>query len=488
MLGKIIRHELLLMRKDKTVWLVVLCFALAIGYAVWNRAAEIEKFKPTLKEWAAINERNIQKAKNETREIDQKIADGKYTDETPLAYNQRNPRYAPNNLTPTIPLPPAPLGVLAVGRSDLDTFAYRVSINTAPERRREQTDYPLKLLIGHLDLAFVMLYFYPLFILALSFNLISSEKESGTLALLLAQPLTLRTLILGKLAARALVIFGSTFLFSAAALLLFAKLDYADPNIMTGLFLWLSAILIYGVFWFGLALVANYRAKTSAACAFILMVAWFVLTILLPSSINLTATLIYPVPSRTEFINAQRGTSLELSQEKENITARVKQFLSEHPEFPPARRYDDPSLYWMDSAQRTVETMRRMQPVNDRFDGQLERQRRLTKFLSVASPLTIMQNLLPEIAGTGRIRYQSFLTQIDDFQVRWRKLFWTKTFFQTPMQADDYDLIPRFSLVESDSQGLVKESILPISMLLIQMILIGYCGLRFFSNRYLETK
>jgi ABC-2 type transport system permease protein len=83
----------------------------------------------------------------------------------------------------TIPLPPSPLAVLSVGRSDLDTLAYRVETNTPPTPRREQTDYPLRLLMGHLDFAFVVLYLYPLFILALSYNQISFEREGGMLSL-----------------------------------------------------------------------------------------------------------------------------------------------------------------------------------------------------------------------------------------------------------------------------------------------------------------
>jgi hypothetical protein len=41
MLGKIVKHELRLLRKDQTVWLVIACFGLVIGYAVLSRSAEI---------------------------------------------------------------------------------------------------------------------------------------------------------------------------------------------------------------------------------------------------------------------------------------------------------------------------------------------------------------------------------------------------------------------------------------------------------------
>ena len=43
-------------------------------------------------------------------------------------------------------------------------------------------------------------------ILALSYNLISQEKEQGTLAILMSQPIALKTLVLGKVGLRAAVV------------------------------------------------------------------------------------------------------------------------------------------------------------------------------------------------------------------------------------------------------------------------------------------
>jgi ABC-2 type transport system permease protein len=45
-------------------------------------------------------------------------------------------------------------------------------------------------------------FLFPLRILALSYNLLSAEREQGTLALVLSQPVRLSTVVLGKLVAR----------------------------------------------------------------------------------------------------------------------------------------------------------------------------------------------------------------------------------------------------------------------------------------------
>jgi ABC-2 type transport system permease protein len=66
-----------------------------------------------------------------------------------------------------------------------------------------EMENPWNLLSGHVDVAFVVVYLLPLLIFALSYNLLSVEREQGTLRMLLSQPLNLTTLLLGKVTVRA---------------------------------------------------------------------------------------------------------------------------------------------------------------------------------------------------------------------------------------------------------------------------------------------
>ena len=242
--------------------------------------------------------------------------------------------------------------------------------------------------------------------------------------------------------------------------------------------LWLVAIIIFGGYWFGLALIVNRRARTSASCAVSLMIGWFMMAILLPGAITLAASLSFPVPSRTEFVNARRSIAFDLLAEEHRATERARQFLREHPALPSDYTYDAAALSWMDAAQRSAETEKRMGPVKDRFDGQVQLQRRMTAYLSAVSPLTVMQQLLPEISGTGRRRYESFLSQVRDFQARWRALFWTKAFFQQRMASVDYDAIPRFRFREASSIGLLSDALVPMLILATQVAIIHYLAWR----------
>src|SRR3546814_1065194 len=95
--------------------------------------------------------------------------------------------------------------------------------------------------------------------------MLSGEKESGTLALAMTQPVSLRTFMAGKLLSRiallmlVIVIIGLyAMLFSGSAL---GVLDDPDAWVRFGLFL--LATFIYSLFWFGLGVFVNSLNKSS---------------------------------------------------------------------------------------------------------------------------------------------------------------------------------------------------------------------------------
>ncbi len=99
---------------------------------------------------------------------------------------------------------------------------------------------PLKLLTGYWDFSFVLVYLYPLLILALSYSMIAAEKEDGVMALLLSQPVGLKTLIAGKIVARAVIIFGCVIVFSLFGFLL-SGIEMAENGSFARLGSWLIA-------------------------------------------------------------------------------------------------------------------------------------------------------------------------------------------------------------------------------------------------------
>ena len=127
-------------------------------------------------------------------------------------------------------LPPGPLAPLAIGQSDLLPYYFKVSTDARENIvAATELENPQRLLVGRFDLAFVLIYLYPLLILGITYNMLSAEKEQGTLALALSQPVSLSTLVTGKVTLRALLLVGIVVVFSAVALAA-AGADLAAPG------------------------------------------------------------------------------------------------------------------------------------------------------------------------------------------------------------------------------------------------------------------
>jgi ABC-2 type transport system permease protein len=98
---------------------------------------------------------------------------------------------------------------LALGQRDVNPYYLKLRLlGLQGQLYASENVNPAKALSGNFDLAFVLVYLFPLLIIALGFNLLSSEREQGILPLLLAQPVSATQLVGAKLAFRLAVVLG----------------------------------------------------------------------------------------------------------------------------------------------------------------------------------------------------------------------------------------------------------------------------------------
>jgi len=124
-------------------------------------------------------------------------------------------------------------------------------------------------LAGRFDLAFVLVFLLPLLILVLSYNVLSQEKERGTLQITLAQsPLSIGKLVFGKIVARLTLVLALTIGLSIPGL--FVSGATLNSHTLPRLLLWILATMLYTFFWFALAIAVNAFGRSSATNAVIL--------------------------------------------------------------------------------------------------------------------------------------------------------------------------------------------------------------------------
>ncbi|MFM8532424.1 MAG: ABC transporter permease [Acidimicrobiia bacterium] len=468
MFGRILKHEWRALTADATVWAIAAIFAAAIGYGVWNGGRWVTFQRGALQSAAAEESARYDRLKAQVAALS---APGAKV--SPFA-DPRSPSNLGGRLGPRYAmLPPGPLAPLAIGQSDLLPYYFKVSTDARENIvTATEIENPNRLLAGRFDLAFVIIFLYPLLILALTYNMLSSEQEQGTLSLALSQPVSLRTMVSGKVALRALVLLALLVAFSAAALAVTGA-DLSAPGAATRLSLWLAIVAAYGAFWFALSIAVAALGKNSTTNATILASAWLVLIVMTPSLFNLMASVFYPVPSRVEMVQATRVAQDEANKGGAQALAR---FYDDHPELAtgdPAQAMNDFNVV---RVAVNDEVERRVRPVVDRYEAQLAKQQGMMDSLRFLSPAILMQGALNDIAGTGTERHRDYLAQVDAYHQRWRDYFVPKIFAKALMA--DFDAIPRFEYREEPTGAVAARVAMALAGLLIPAVAIAVFGLR----------
>lgn len=341
-------------------------------------------------------------------------------------------------------MPPAPLAALAIGQSDLHPYYFKVSTNSKETfLNNDEIENPVHLLAGRFDLAFVLLYLFPLVILAFSYNIVSAEKEAGTLALTLSQPVSLVRVVLGKLALRAVFLLALAVGLSVAGVLI-GGADLAAEGAMVRLLLWIGVTAAYGAFWFALAIAVNALGRGSSANAVALAGLWLLFVVVAPSVLNVAVKAAYPVPSRVELIQAIRVAGDEAARQGSKLLAR---YFEDHPELAPQETGSGAGPADFGALQVAVSdaTERRVQRVLAAFDRQLANQQRMVDRFRFLSPAIVAQSAFNDLAGSSAHRYRHFLGQVDDYHRRWRDFFLPRIIRKEKLSAGDLDRLPAFS-------------------------------------------
>jgi ABC-2 type transport system permease protein len=467
MFGRILLHEWRTLTADASIWSIVAIFALAIGYGTFNGARWV-RFEQRAIEEAAREERD-RFAQHESAIL---LINSGELKVSPFA-DPRSPQVAGGRLAARYAvMPPAPLAALSIGQSDLLPYYFKVTSDAKENvTAGAEIENPHRLLTGRFDLAFVLIYLYPLLILAISYNILSSEKEQGTLALVLSQPVALRTLTVGKLTLR-FAVFLVTIVALASIAVALAGVDPAGNGVVLRVVLWLAAVVAYGLVWFALAVAMAAFGRPSSTNAMVLAACWLAFVVLVPSILNMAATTIYPVPSRVEMIQAVREASDEANA---NGSKLLSKYYEDHPELAAGDAQQAMNDFNIIRVAVGSEVERRVRPVLDRYERQLDGQQRMVSRLRFLSPAILMQDALNDIAGTGMARHQHFMAQVSEYHAAWRAYFVPLIFRKA--QLDSLSSIPVFRYTDEDQGGVAARVLVSLAGLLVPVLLIGTCGL-----------
>lgn len=362
-------------------------------------------------------------------------------------------------------LDPGPLAALAVGQSDVQPFWTLVSTRTKQTFFvNEEIENPVHLLAGRLDLAFLVLVIYPLLILALTFDVVSGERERGTLALLLSQPVDPRRVLTAKVGLRALIALGLTLALSLGAAAA-TGVEFSSGAALLRLALWSAVVLLYGAFWFAVALYVNARRLGSAASAVALLGVWLAVVVVLPAIAAAAVSVTHPAPSRLTLTAQLREATDAAAARRQDAVAS---FLLDHPGYVDGAETADPYVVataLQDAAERT------MAPAYIAFDEALDAQRHAADRFRLLSPALVVQAALLDLAGSGESRFRSFERQFDAYHAEWRQYFNDRMLARQRLTAAEVASVPTFTFVEEPLAALMLR--LAPGLLLMLVLTVG---------------
>jgi ABC-2 type transport system permease protein len=484
----IISHETRTLARAGALWSILALLVIALGFAAWAGHRTVERQVKGAADAIAFEENERAKMRSDTEAYAAQVA------ATGGTYEFATVRHSPGQGPPQgtnagavgaetaafVALPPTGLAALAIGQSDVQLNYLPVRMGTTLDMVKNlEIENPVNLQTGPLDVAFVVIFLLPIFILAMTYDLLSSEKERGTLAMILAHPVSLRALVASKIAARAAVLLAVVLGCGLLALLTVGTaLDSAETWQRFGG--WVVATLLYGVFWFALAVLVNVYGRSSATNGTILAGAWLVLVVIVPTVVSLVATTIYPAPSRMDLIVAAREAQTE---GEKSMDQSLNRFYSEHLETVPVG--DQRAMDFLTLAQANAASIEKaLLPLYEQFSAQITRQEALVQRFQYVSPAIMMQLALNEASGTSTGRYQDFLQQAFRFRKEWNSYFAERFLKREPLRPADYDQFPRFSYQPEPAVTMwlrLVPSLLGLLVTCLGVMLVPFLGMRRFQ-------
>lgn len=353
-------------------------------------------------------------------------------------------------------LPFLPGAALAIGQADIQPGYVRVRAESMESvRTAAEIEHPARLAAGRYDLMFFVVYLWPLVLLTLSASVLTQDRESLRLRSLLLQGVGSGRILFVQAGVRALLATSLLIVVVFSAALLAGAVP-ANGAGLAALGLWGAVVLLYSAFWGGVGIAVCAFAANRMSAAFAGFGLWLLFAIVIPAALDAVTRIAAPVPPRERYVQATRDALDRVNADQASSLAR---FYDSHPEWKPQRTAPGAVSSSVSRLHRAQEVERHMAGVERAFAVAESRRADLFARLSIASPVSLANTALADIAGNDRARHRAFIGEVARHHGRLRD--WFQGAIQRAALGDerapcprtclggygfrDFDGVPRFS-------------------------------------------
>jgi len=310
---------------------------------------------------------------------------------------------------------------LSIGHRDIHPTIQNAKIlNLEGQKYASRFANPMYQLLGKMDFGFILVYFFPLIIIALCYNLLSEEKEGNTWDLILIQSPNPLKIIRQKLWIRLVSVL------SVLIILLIIGKIYLPIPADAAFFAFVLTAVFYVCLWFALAWLVISFNRSSTQNAQVLLLAWVVLTFVVPTAINALSVNLYPVPEAYEtMLESRDGYHTKWDEAK---APTIEKFKEKYPQF---SEYEHPegknfSWFWYYAMQHAgdEEAAAAAKAIKER----LALRDRFSRTVGYAFPSLHTQFTLNALCKSDMSNYLNFIQQLETNHEEKRLYFYPKIF------------------------------------------------------------
>ena len=290
--------------------------------------------------------------------------------------------------------------------------------------------------VTKVDWGFIIGYVLSLLALLFTFDAISSEREHGTLRLMLANAIPRHTVLIGKFLG-ALISISISFTLAVLVNLLVITTSsdvYLGADAWGRLGIIYFIALLYTCLFLALGLLVSARMQRSAVSLVILLLVWVTLVVFMPGTLA-------SIAGRSLPLRWERG-SQRYFERKAEFDARWHE------------AHGDRRKQLQLSGEYVTKDAEQREHAHEahlkRRISQVKRARAITRF----SPVTIVEHLLESFAGTGFERHLQFLENIQSYARQFRE-------FIVDTDSADSESLHIFGVREGVSQKSVNPEAVP---------------------------
>jgi len=363
-----------------------------------------------------------------------------------------------------------PLAGIAIGQSDLNSHVQNVTILNL-EGQKYDTDLvnPMRLHVGNMDVSFLLIFLFPLVIIALNFNILSEEVAQGTWEMIRIQGASPFQFLLKKLSIRLLFV-------SVVLGLLFAGAQFMLSIPFTSHFIHMITLsYLYMLFWFALCFFVIVLQQSSSTNAIVLLTSWLVLVVFLPVVVNNYIANAYPIEDAFTMTIKQRDAYHQKWDTDKKET--IEKFYHHYPQFTKyGIKEEGFSWLWYYAMQQMGddESLQEREAMYEKIQKRARLSAKIAKFF----PPLQMQLSMNAIAQTSLTHHIDFLKATSAFHEDLRLQFYPKIFEEKQVNSVHWeDYKPEFFSPQNNLIFFENT----FYMLLITLFLIGFGVFKYFS-------